>query len=231
MQLYNQQKDDENNSEKQPSNKAPEYNPDAHDMNSPKHVSMENTIQTGKPEFTFSYSQNKDISHPIPIRGVRYENVVNAYGTTRHAESIPQPTPLYPSDHQPQSSQQLHGFGDQRISNSVDQMENKRVNKLEDLEDGGLISHGNDPSGNSSFCNGNISHHQSSGSGSSKINAIPVIKVPSECGSGNDETFHIHEGASHRSLQREAALTKFRQKRKDRCFDKKVLHNIVLLFS
>ncbi|KAL8551132.1 hypothetical protein ACS0TY_000276 [Phlomoides rotata] len=236
MQFSNQQKDHENSSEKEPSNKAPEYNPDAHDMNSPKHVSME-TFQTGKPEFRFSYSQNREISHPIAVRGVRYENVVNAYGsvlpstysaqsgssslpspaTTHHSESIPQPTPFYPSDHQPPSSQQLHGFGDQRISNSVDQMENKQGNKLEDLEDEGFVSPGNDQSGNS-----NINHHQSSGSGSSKINAIPVITIPSECGSGNDETFHINEGASHRSLQREAALTKFRQKRKDRCFEKKV---------
>ncbi|KAL8104881.1 hypothetical protein AgCh_028883 [Apium graveolens] len=32
----------------------------------------------------------------------------------------------------------------------------------------------------------------------------------------------VQEGSCDRSLLREAALTKFRMKRKDRCFDKKV---------
>lgn len=240
----NQQKDHETNSEKQPSNHIPDYNSDIHGpiINSPKHVSMA-TIQTGRPEFTFSYSQNREISHPIPVRGVRFENVISAYGsvmpstysaqsgssplpspgTTHHSESFPQSNPFYPSDRQTLSSQQLHGLVDQRISNSIDQTENKMGNKLEDLEDRGHISPGYDQSANSSFCNGNISHHQSTGSGSNgKIDAISVIKAPSECGSGNEESFHLHEGASHRSVQREAALTKFRLKRKDRCFEKKV---------
>ncbi|KAI3457936.1 hypothetical protein Pfo_014599 [Paulownia fortunei] len=238
----NQQKDHEANSEKQPSNHTPDYNSDRHGptINSQKQVSMA-TIQTGQPESTFSYSQNREISHPIPVRGVRFENAITAYGsvmpsiycaqsgpsplpspgTGHHSESFQQLNPFYPSDRQPSSSQQFHSLVDQRINISIDQTETKQGEKLENLEDQSHVSPGNDQSANSSFCNGNISHHQSTGSGSNgKINAISAIKAPSEC--GNEESFHVHEGASHRSIQREAALTKFRLKRKDRCFEKKV---------
>ncbi|KAH6756264.1 hypothetical protein C2S53_003684 [Perilla frutescens var. hirtella] len=243
--MANQHKDHETNSEKQPlNNHIPDYNSDTHGpiLNSPKHVSVP-AIQTGRPEFTFSYSQNRDISHPIPVRGVRFGNVINPYGsvmpstycaksgspplpspgTTNHSESFPQSNPFCPLDRQPSSSQQLHSPADQRNSNSVDQTESKQGNKLEELEDQGFISSGTNQSANSSFCNGNINHHHSQGSGcNGTLNAVSVVKVPSECGSGHDESFQLHEEASHRSMQREAALTKFRLKRKDRCFDKKV---------
>lgn len=230
----NQQKDHE-------TNHTPDYNSDTRGqiLNSP----IIPAIQTGRQEFTFSYSQNRDISHPIPVRGVRFGNVVNAYGSVmpsthfeksgsppfpgpganHPAESFQQSNHFYPLDCQPLSSQQLHSSVDQKNSNSVDQTEHKQGSKMEDLEDQGLISPGTNQSANSSFCNGNVSHHQSQGSGcNGTINAVSVVKVPSECGSGHEDSFLLHEGASHRAMQREAALTKFRLKRKDRCFEKKV---------
>ncbi|KAI3517777.1 hypothetical protein L1887_16996 [Cichorium endivia] len=73
-------------------------------------------------------------------------------------------------------------------------------NIMETMEDRGHLSSATDHSGSSSFCNnGTLSRLNSIGSGSN--------------GHGNN---------SHRSIQREAALNKFRMKRKDRCYDKKV---------
>ncbi|KAL0400529.1 UNVERIFIED_CONTAM: Two-component response regulator-like APRR5 [Sesamum latifolium] len=235
----NQSKDHDTNSEKQQSR---EYNSDTHGptISSQKHVSVA-TVQTGQPEMTFSYSQNREISHPIPVRGVRFEDILKDYGSVmpptyraqscqsplpspgaaHHSESLPRLNPFYSSDCQPSSSQQFHNLMNQRISNPIDQTDNKHDHKLENMEDPGHVSPANDQSGTSSFCNSNASHHQSTGSGSnSKINVISGNKTPSEC--GNEESFHVHEGSSHRSMQREAALTKFRMKRKDRCFEKKV---------
>ncbi|KAG6436355.1 hypothetical protein SASPL_101251 [Salvia splendens] len=205
------------------SEKPVDYNPDARGptLNSPSMPS----VQTGWPEFTFSYSQNRDISHPIPVRGVGFGNVSSPYGsvmppsgspslpsqgTTHHSEPFPQWNPFFQSDHQPSTSQQLHSPADQRNSNSVDQTENKQGNRVEELEDQGLVSHGTNQSANRSLCNGNMSQHHSQVSGcNGTINC-------------HEESFHVHDGPSHRAMQREAALTKFRQKRKDRCFEKKV---------
>ncbi|KAK6155483.1 hypothetical protein DH2020_009731 [Rehmannia glutinosa] len=219
---------DQQNPEKQQSIYAPDYSSDTRGPPSTHTHIPTATNQTGQPEMTFSYARNREISHPIPVRGVRFENVINGYGsvmpstycaqsgsspmssppTAQHTESFPQMNPFYSSDHQ-------------RISSSIGQTENKQGEKSENVEDQGRISPGNDQSGNSSFCNGNKSDYQNGGSGSyENIYTVSVIKAPSEC--GNDESFHVHEGASERSMRREAALTKFRLKRKDRCFEKKV---------
>ncbi|KAL1557714.1 two-component response regulator-like APRR3 [Salvia divinorum] len=183
-------------------------------------------VQTGWPEFTFSYSKNRDISHPVPVRGVGFGNLSSPYGSitpssgspslpsqgaTHHSESFPQSNPHFQSDHQPSTPQQLLSPADHRNSSSVDQTENKQgSSKMDELEDHGLVSHGTNQSANSSFCNGNISHHHSHVAGCNG-----TIK-------GHEDSFHHHDGPSHRAMQREAALTKFRQKRKDRCFEKKV---------
>ncbi|PIM97872.1 hypothetical protein CDL12_29652 [Handroanthus impetiginosus] len=220
----NQQKDQETNSGTQLSNQNPGYNSDARAP----------TIASEKHDSTpaFSYPENKEISHPIPVRGVRVENVVNTYASVMpsmySSQSGPSPLPSPGAWRQSESLSQLDKFYptdpclvDQRISSSVDQMDEKQAEKVENLEDQGLVSPGNDhQSGNSSFCNGNIGHHQSTGSASNGDINFSVVKVQQEC--GNEESFHVHDRASRRSVQREAALTKFRLKRKDRCFEKKV---------
>lgn len=222
--------------EKEPSNYNSDYNSDTHcqTMISP-------SIQTEQPKFPYSYSQSREISHPIPVRGVGFGNVINPYNsgmpstysakpsspplpsqaTTHHSESYPQSNTFFSSDNQTSTSQQLHSPADQRNGcNSVDETENKQGNRFEEFEDQALVSHGTtNQSGNSSFCNGsgNTSHHHSQGSGCNN-GSINAVKVPSEC----EESYHPYEGAPSRAMQREAALTKFRQKRKDRCFEKKV---------
>ncbi|KAL0340923.1 UNVERIFIED_CONTAM: Two-component response regulator-like APRR5 [Sesamum radiatum] len=230
----NQQKDHETNSEKQLSNLTPDYNSDTHGPTI-------SSVRPGLPETSFPHPQQREISQPIPVRGLRFENIINGFGslmpqmyyaqsapsslpspgTPNHSPSFTQLNPFYPSDHRPSSSQQFHNIIDQRISNAMDQTDKKQGQKLETVEDRVHVSPANDQSGNGSFYNGHISNHHTTGSGSNvKIDSTSVVKTIPEC--GNEEGSHVHEGASHRSMQREAALNKFRLKRKDRCFEKKV---------
>ncbi|KAG8381594.1 hypothetical protein BUALT_Bualt06G0137700 [Buddleja alternifolia] len=193
----NQHKERETEPQNQFSNYTPDYNSE--------------TLR--QPDITFSYPQKGDISLPIPVRGVRFENVINnpycslmhhtqsslsplpSPGAAHHTESFPPSDhPFYQSDHHPENSQQFHDLMDQRISNAMDHIDDKQGQKLESADD-----RGNDQSGNSNFCIG-------------KIDEISTAKAASECG---------NEEGSHRSI-REAALMKFRLKRKDRCFEKKV---------
>ncbi|CAA0813067.1 pseudo-response regulator 5 [Striga hermonthica] len=190
------------------------------------HVFMP-SIQLGPQQITFSYShsQNKEISLPIPVKGIRFENANSAYNnsiipslyraqsgssslsspsTPHHTESFPQSSLFYHlSENQPASSHQQVIIDQKNIGNSVVEPENKPEN-VEGQQ--GLVSSGNDESGNSNLCNGNTIH---------------VIKGPSEY-AGHEESSHVLDEASKRSMQREAALNKFRLKRKDRCFEKKV---------
>ena len=88
------------------------------------------------------------------------------------------------------------------------------------MEDRGHVSSATDQSANSSFCNGTVNHLHSLCCGSNeKIDTVP-LRSAAECGS--EEAFRVQDGNSIRSIQREAALTKFRLKRKERCFEKKV---------
>ncbi|PIN13655.1 hypothetical protein CDL12_13719 [Handroanthus impetiginosus] len=231
----NQQKDHETNSEKQLSNHIPDYNSDTYGqtITSKNHVSLP-TMQPRPSEPTFPYPQQREISQPIPVRGVRVENVINGFSSmmpqlycappANHSHSFTQLNPFYPSDSQPSRSQPFHNHIDHTVSNTIDQTDKTQGYKLENLEDHGNFSPpANEQSGNSSLYNGYIGHqhHHSTDCGSNgKISTISVVKAVSEC--GNEDGFHVHEGASHRSIQREAALTKFRLKRKDRCFEKKV---------
>ncbi|KAL2527561.1 pseudo-response regulator 5 [Abeliophyllum distichum] len=234
---YNQQKDHKTNSDKQLSYHTLDYISDTHGQNpSPqKHVTLA-THQPGQTEITFPYHKKTVLSQPTPIRGARIETLSNGYGsvmppvyciqpgpspqqspgTVGTLESSPPLNPYYQLNHQTESSQHFQNM-DRRINDATDQTHNKPGPTLEDR---GRMSSATDQSANSSFCNG-LSHLQSMDSGSNgKINAVSVVKASSEC--GNEEGFIVHEGTSHRSVQREAALTKFRLKRKDRCFEKKV---------
>ncbi|XP_057774119.1 two-component response regulator-like APRR5 isoform X2 [Salvia miltiorrhiza] len=238
----NQQKDLETNSEKQQSNHTPEYTSDAHGsrISSQKYASVTG-ILPGRPEIPFSYPQLRETSQPIPVRGVRFENVINGFGavmpqmypaqsglspvpspgTASHSQSFAYLNPFHQADPQPANSQSFRDLLDQRISCAMDQTDNKQGEKQEIVEDAEHVSFANDQSPNSGFYNGYTSHHHSIGSGDiGKINVISVGKDSSDAAS--EEGAHVHEGGSSRSMQREAALTKFRLKRKERCFEKKV---------
>ncbi|KAI5568258.1 hypothetical protein BDE02_12G003500 [Populus trichocarpa] len=94
----------------------------------------------------------------------------------------------------------------QHTNDSTNGSLQKQEDRLDSLEDRGLISPATDQSASSSFCNGAASHFNSMGDASE---------------SKNEEGAFTHS-YSHRSIQREAALTKFRLKRKERCYEKKV---------
>ncbi|KAG4118444.1 hypothetical protein ERO13_D11G016300v2 [Gossypium hirsutum] len=98
--------------------------------------------------------------------------------------------------------------------------------KMNSTEDRGHISPTTDQSATSSFCNGSLSqlngiaYGSTAASNNSNIDQEAVVRASAD--SKNDDVFPSPTGNSHRSIQREAALTKFRLKRKDRCFEKKV---------
>ncbi|KAG4172746.1 hypothetical protein ERO13_A11G016500v2 [Gossypium hirsutum] len=98
--------------------------------------------------------------------------------------------------------------------------------KMNSTEDRGHIYPTTDQSATSSFCNGSLSqlngiaYGSSAASNNSNIEQVAVVRASAD--SKNDDVFPSPSGNSHRSIQREAALTKFRLKRKDRCFEKKV---------
>lgn len=103
---------------------------------------------------------------------------------------------------------------------TLHQTDHKMRHKLESLENRGHFSSAAEQSESSSFCNGALSHLNSIGGGSnSNVGLIRVVTAVPECG---NEDNHVHDGNSHRSVHREAALNKFRMKRKDRCYEKKV---------
>ncbi|KAK9280571.1 hypothetical protein L1049_014264 [Liquidambar formosana] len=116
--------------------------------------------------------------------------------------------------------------------NSTDQTVHEQENNLECCED---LRHGSpatSQSGRSSLCNDVVNHLNSSAhtsicnrSDGNATSPAPVVRVTA-AESVNGEGHFIQDGFkgidSNRSIQREAALMKFRLKRKDRCYEKKV---------
>lgn len=246
---YNQPKDLETNSEKQQSNHTPEYNSDAHGprISSHKYASVTGILPI-LPETPFSYPQPRETSQPIPVRGVRFDNVVNGFGagmpqmycaqsglspspspgTVNQPQSFAHLNPFRPADPQRTKSLNFHSLLDQMNSCAMDRTENKQIQKQENLDNREHVSFANDQSSNDGFCSGYTSHRQGSGD-IDRINSISGIKATSDAAS--EEGFHVLERASSRSMQREAALHKFRMKRKDRCFEKKVCSFYTLWIS
>ncbi|XP_071929283.1 two-component response regulator-like APRR5 [Coffea arabica] len=234
----NQQKEQKSNSDKQLSNHTIDYNSDTHGptINSQKHVDWA-IGQSGESDARFSCPQPRSLPAPIPVRGVRFDRVNNSYGSlipqafgTQSGLSSVQPpgsvshqevsfgvNAMYQLNHQPGNQQQFSGLMTQNTSDTTDQNENNEGHKVEDR---GHVSSATDQSANSSFCNGTVNHLHSLCCGSNeKIDTVP-LRSAAECGS--EEAFRVQDGNSIRSIQREAALTKFRLKRKERCFEKKV---------
>ncbi|XP_073282280.1 two-component response regulator-like APRR5 isoform X2 [Primulina huaijiensis] len=160
--------------------------------------------------------QKIENSLPIQVKGIRFENVIRvcdfSVPTSNHSESFRRMNPLNPSESPSSSSQQINDFRDQKIDNVIDQTDTKQAQKLEIMGDMADLCPENDQNANSSLRVGNTSRHP--------ISEGSAVKATSE--HVNDEGFNVYEGSSHRTLQREEALKKFRLKRKERCFEKKV---------
>lgn len=123
------------------------------------------------------------------------------------------------------SSGQLYDRLASNTNQSTSQLLHKLDQKLDSIEDRGHISPTTDQSASSSFCNGSLSQlngvaYGSTGASNGNVDQAAVTRASTE--SKNDDSFPSPSGKPCRSIQREAALMKFRLKRKDRCFEKKV---------
>ncbi|KAA3475930.1 two-component response regulator-like APRR5 isoform X1 [Gossypium australe] len=134
--------------------------------------------------------------------------------------------PFYHPSFESSSSGQFYD----RVACNANQLTNQPLQKLDQkmnsTEDRGHISPTTEQSATSSFCNGflsqlnGIAYGSTAASNNSNFEQVAVVRASAD--SKNDDVFPSPTGNSHRSIQREAALTKFRLKRKDRCFEKKV---------
>ncbi|XP_017237188.1 two-component response regulator-like APRR5 isoform X2 [Daucus carota subsp. sativus] len=240
----NRQKGYETSSDKQRSNQAFDYNSDTRapaigpDFNNLSLI----TSQLGQGEIQSpSPQQRVVIPVTVPVRGVNLGSQSNVNRSaipsvffsqsTRSQLQSPNSTNCqnpaiqvnqsYPFDSQTKSSPQLLYVMDQNANvASPDQMDHKQGHKLDISGDRGHISSATDQSGSSSFCNSTLNRINSINNGNnSNANLYPNVKFGPM--SGSEVTALIKDG-SHHSTRREAALTKFRMKRKDRCFEKKV---------
>ncbi|KAK1326080.1 Two-component response regulator-like APRR5 [Acorus calamus] len=132
--------------------------------------------------------------------------------------------------HSSNQSGQSHCPRDQNSHDPTYVGESGQEQNFESSEDQRRASSITVQSRSSSVFNGGRSNLNSSGCGnfsnasSGNVNAATVNRVTSE--NTNEECLFTHDGTKMvdycRSAQREAALMKFRMKRKDRCFEKKV---------
>jgi pseudo-response regulator 5 len=135
--------------------------------------------------------------------------------------SVSQPDPTFQNNSFYQNT--FHQFG-QNTNNSTYQ---KQDHVLDSVDDRGHISPTTDQSTSSGFCNGVINRLNSLGygsaCGSNNGNGDQlVIGNSTAAESKNEEGYFTTNTNSNKSSQREAALNKFRMKRKDRCYEKKV---------
>uniref|UniRef100_A0A5B7A8S2 Putative two-component response regulator-like APRR5 isoform X1 n=1 Tax=Davidia involucrata TaxID=16924 RepID=A0A5B7A8S2_DAVIN len=239
--VYNQRKDYGTTSDKQVSNHILDYN--SHTFGptlTQKSILPLATDQSGHAEIAFPCPQQRVFPVPVAVEGISFENLCVAYGSAMppifctesgmlplqspglasHQEPSFQVNPFHLSNPETKNTQQLNDLHDQHAKNSTNQLE-QQGQKLETVEVQGHFSSATDQSASNSFCKGAASHINSINCGSNgNVNPVPIVRAA--MGSGNEECFLIHEGNSHQSIQIEAALTKFRLKRKDRCYEKKV---------
>uniref|UniRef100_A0A2P2LCD9 Uncharacterized protein MANES_01G043200 n=1 Tax=Rhizophora mucronata TaxID=61149 RepID=A0A2P2LCD9_RHIMU len=177
----------------------------------------------------------------IPMQGLTFNTLYTSYGSVysplscKQSSSSQMPSPVSACQQDTQfkvnSFHQSNFESDpakphdqigQNASEFTNCTSQKQDYKLDCLDKQGHISPATDQSANSSFCNGATSHLNSRGYGSTfgsngNVDQAAIIRAVAE--SKNDLTDTTN---SHRSIQREAALTKFRLKRKERCYEKKV---------
>lgn len=214
-------------------------------ISTPKSVITLATGQSNHSEVATYSPQQRVFPLPIPVKGIRINNQCAGYGSvgppifcsqsgsssliSPGSVSQQEPSFLLHAFHQtnPEKNKSEPAYDSlfQNANIATDQAMHNQEHKFEFLEDRGHISPTTDQSATSSFCNGNASHLNSIGYGSAcgsstNLDQVAMVRTASE--SKNDESYFVNNGNSHRSIQREAALTKFRMKRKDRCFEKKV---------
>lgn len=194
-------------------------------------------------ELATSHSQQRH-SLPIPVKGVRFNDLCMAYGSTLppgfRTQSGPPSMPgsvvfleqnfqadaFYQSNVKQNNSEQLYEPRGPNGNSTPNQIMYTQEHKSEHPEDQRLISPTTDQSVSSSFCNnGNASNFNSIGYGSNcgssgNVEQVATFRTAAVSEGKNEEL--TNSGYSHRAMLREAALNKFRLKRKERCYEKKV---------
>ncbi|KAJ8632460.1 hypothetical protein MRB53_025796 [Persea americana] len=192
------------------------------------------------------------ISVPIPFSGMPLDGLHSSYGTLpqhmfyTYPTGAPGPPPWSTHSMSPQEAFYVNSFHqsipktlnpekdhhpcDKNVDKSGYQSGTTQERNLESREDPEHIPSAPAESGSSNLCNGSSGNQKSSGSGSvcnesnRNISAAATPVATSE--SGNDEciftTDQVRSIDCQHVSRREAALTKFRLKRKDRCYEKKV---------
>ncbi|KAH7854526.1 hypothetical protein Vadar_014826 [Vaccinium darrowii] len=216
------QKDHSTNADGQLYGHTTNYNSNTQDLaqSSPKNMLSLATGPSGQSEVAYPCPR-KTVAVPIPMSGITFDNLSTPYSSevsplffsqsglakvenpclAHHQELTFQANSFHPYDLETRNSQQFHNLVDQNGNYSTNETEHEKRQKLESLENQRNLSSASGQSGSSSFCTGN-----------GNVDQVAVVQNGTE--SGNE--------SSHRSVQREVALTKFRLKRKDRCFEKKV---------
>ncbi|GAB4826105.1 hypothetical protein Ancab_008975 [Ancistrocladus abbreviatus] len=199
-----------------------------------------NRIHAEQAEGVFPCASQSLFPVPVPVGArLRLDGLCMRYGSVVHpilctSPHMQTPTVASQQDSSTQmnpchqlsldmiNSENHYGQLDQSPKISTNQSNGKQEKKSEGLEDQTHFSSPTDQSGGSSLCNG-ISHLNRCGSisgSNGNANVSAAARTTSE--SGNEETCIARDGHFQRSIQREAALTKFRLKRKERCYEKKV---------
>ncbi|KAJ4950924.1 hypothetical protein NE237_027756 [Protea cynaroides] len=206
--------------------------------------------QSGLAETVLPCHQLGVIPVPVPITGTRLDALSACYATLlphmlySQSAQLPLWGQSSGSQQEPTNAclnlsrqsnpeiqyEQVCHLPDQNADSSTNQVLHEQEHNVEALEDPRDVSPPTGQSANSSICNAARTLLNSSGCGSvcneSNRNATVVVAARATAESRSGESLFVHdriEGMDpHRSTQREAALTKFRLKRKDRCYEKKV---------
>ncbi|XVE64494.1 hypothetical protein DITRI_Ditri07aG0105000 [Diplodiscus trichospermus] len=227
--VSDQNRESMTNSEKMLSSIISDYNSST--------ASPGSTFQLKQTEVAASCTRQGVLPVPVPVKGIRLNSLSDGYNSVIHpifyAQSSASPMPSPSPTNQQEPALRVNLFrhssfetNSSRLASDTNQS-NQPFHKLDQNldEDRGLISPTTDQSASSSFCNGSLSQfngiaYGSTGASNGNVDQVAIVQASTE--SKKDDSFPSPCGNSHRSIQREAALTKFRMKRKDRCYEKKV---------
>lgn len=226
------------------SNVVTGHNSDSSTPSMQRSILSPTTPQSKESQHATSQSQQGH-SLPIQVKGIRFNDLCKAYGsvvppmfcTQSSPSSMPSPSSVvhhepsfqanayYQSNIKENSSEQLYEPRGQNGNNLANHFVYVQDHKVEHAEDRGHMSPATGRSGSSSFCNGQLIRMNSNGYGSncgsnSNVDQAVIVRTATEA-KNEDLT---NNASSHRSFLREAALNKFRLKRKERCYEKKVLY-------
>ncbi|GMJ14987.1 pseudo-response regulator 5 [Hibiscus trionum] len=195
------------------------------------HLTVGTTGQLKQTEVAESCMQRRVYPVPVPGKGGRSNNMRDGYNSVNPpilcAETSASLLPSPSSANQQDSACRVNPFCRPGFETnpSTNQPLHKPDQRSDSAEDRGHVSPIADQSATGSFCDGSLNQlngiaYGSNPTSNGNLEQVAVVRASTE--SKNDDDFPGPVGNSHRSLQREAALNKFRLKRKDRCFEKKV---------